>query len=182
MLVGTKPGAIQLHPHAALAHLCTPFHFAELRHACLAHGVQGLMPGAGARTAAEVMLMMEPPRCATITLPAAWHPYSTPLRFTARMRSNSSGSTPSTGLSIMMPAMLQMMCRPRWRAELFLQKKRRAPCRHVEFGALGSAALAEDARSGLGRGGAVDVGTDHGRPGASQYLGGRAPDARRRPR
>ena len=29
------------------------------------------MPGAGASTAAEAMLMMEPPRWATITLPAA---------------------------------------------------------------------------------------------------------------
>jgi len=32
------------------------------------------MPGDGASTAAEDMLMMEPPRCATITFPAAWHP------------------------------------------------------------------------------------------------------------
>ena len=66
------------------------------------------MPGDGVSTAAEAMLMMEPPPRSTITLPAAWHPYSTPLRFTVRMRSNSSGSRSMMELSIMMPAMLHM--------------------------------------------------------------------------
>ena len=71
--------------------------------------------------------MMEPPRWATITFPAAWHPYSTPLRFTARMRSNSSGSTSMMGLSIMMPAMLHMTCRPPWRAAMFCTSTSAAP-------------------------------------------------------
>ena len=76
------------------------------------------MPGEGASTAADAMLMMEPPRCATITFPAAWHPYSTPLRLTDRMRSNSSGSRSMMELSIMIPAMLHMTCSPPWRAAM----------------------------------------------------------------
>ena len=110
------------------------------------------MPGAGASTAAEDMLTMEPPRCATITLPAAWHPYTTPLRFTDRMRSNSSGSRSMMVLSIMIPAMLHMTCSPPWRAATVSTRCAAAPeLRDVELRALRPAALAEDGARRLGR-------------------------------
>src|SRR5580704_15263396 len=43
------------------------------------------------------------------------------------MRSNSSGSTSMMGLSIMMPAMLHMMCSPPWRAAMFCTSASAAP-------------------------------------------------------
>ena len=78
----------------------------------------------------------------------------------------------------MMPAMLHMTCSPPWRAAMWLTSvSRRAPRRHVELRALGAAALPEDGRRRLRRGGGVDVGAHHGGAGAGQHLGRRAPDA-----
>ncbi len=69
MFVGTKPGAIELTRTPRLP-TSTAIDMVSWATPAL-QMAYGPMPAAGDSTAADAMLMMEPPPCSTITFPAA---------------------------------------------------------------------------------------------------------------
>ena len=61
--------------------------------------------------APDAMLMIDPDRCSTMTRPAAWHPNTTPLKFTASTRSRSSSVVSRTVASTMIAALFTITSR-----------------------------------------------------------------------